>query len=174
MKSLSREFLGENPERKDLTVIFAVTLILLGTITYKSLPELKILPIWKSLLFLLTAADILAGAIGNFTKSTQAFYKNKPKKRIMFFFEHLLHIGFVILAIGHAWYCLALLAYTIGVGIFVNATDTLKQQEINASAVIIIGIILFNVAFPAPAVLVWLPSVFLIKLVFGFAIRRER
>lgn len=172
--AFSREFLGETPTRKDKTTIFSVTFALLGIIGYYNLPELSDMPIWKAILFMLMAFDIIAGAIGNFTKSSQSWYRNKPKKRVAFYFEHLIHIGLLVLAVGHAWYCFALLAYTIAAGLFVNYTDTLKQQEINAASVILIGLGIFTVAFPAPQLLLWLPSIFLIKLVMGFSVRRER
>lgn len=136
--------------------------------------ELTQMAIWRSILFMLMAFDIIAGAIGNFTKSSQEWYKNKPKKRVIFYFEHLIHIGLLILAIGHTEYLLALLAYTITAGLFVNYTNTLKQQEINAASTILLGIGIFSVAIPAPQLLVWLPAIFLIKLIMGFSVRRER
>ncbi len=172
--SFSREFVGETPTQKDIITILGVTFALLGIIGYYNLPELSDMPLWKAILFILVAFDILAGAIGNFTKSSQEWYKNKPKKRIMFYFEHLIHISILVLAVGHAWYCFGLLAFTIIAGLFVNYTDTLKQQEINAASVILIGLVVFYVVFPAPQILVWLPSIFLLKLIMGFSVRRER
>lgn len=172
--AFAREFLGENPTKKDKTTIFSVTFVLLGIIGYYNFTALSELPTWKASLYLLMAFDIIAGAIGNFTQSSQLWYKNKPKKRVAFYFEHFIHIGLLVLAVGHAWYCFALLAYTIVVGMFVNNTDSLKQQEINAASVILIGIGIFSVAFPAPQLLVWLPAIFLIKLIMGFSVRRER
>lgn len=173
-RTFVREFLGEHPTKKDKATIFGVTFVSLVLIGYKSFPELDNLPIWKAMLFMLMSFDIFAGAIGNFTLSTQIWYRNKPKKRVIFFFEHFIHIGLLIVAVGHPWYLLALLAYTIAVGLLVNATESLKQQEINAAAVVSIGLTLFYVAFPPPQILLWLPAVLLVKLVIGFAIRRER
>ncbi len=174
LSAFSREFLGETPRKKDKMTIFGVTFLLLGIIGYKSLPGLTNMPLWKTLLFLLVAFDILAGAIGNFTKSSQTYYKNKPKKRVIFYFEHFVHIGLLVLAVGHGWYSFGLLAYTIAAGLFVNYTGSLKQQEINAASVILIGLVLFYVVFPAPEILIWLPAILLIKLVMGFSVRRER
>ncbi|WP_066858145.1 hypothetical protein [Halodesulfovibrio spirochaetisodalis] len=170
----SREFLGETPTRRDKITIFSITFLLVGVVGYKSSPELAMLPMWKVILFLVTILDIFAGAIANFTKSSQIYYKNKPAKRIAFYFEHIIHIAFLVLTVGHMWYCVGLLAYTIAAGLFVNYTDSLKQQEINAAAVVCIGLVLFYVVVPVPQILVWLPSVFLVKLIFGFSIRRER
>lgn len=170
----AREFLGENPKSQDKVTIFGVTVLLLVAIWYNNSTELSEIDLWKVGLFMLMAFDIIAGAIGNFTKSSQLWYANKPKKRVIFYFEHLIHISLLVLAIGHAWYCFALLAYTIAAGLFVNYTDTLKQQEIHAASAIMVGIGLFSVLFPAPQVLVWLPPILLIKLIMGFSVRRER
>jgi hypothetical protein len=172
--AFSSEFLGESPTQKDKWTIFSVTFLLLGVIGYYNSSELGALPLWKAMLFVLIVFDIIAGAVANFTKSSQEWYKNKPMKRIAFYFEHILHIVFLVLAVGHLWYCAGLLAFTIITGLFVNYTNTLKQQEINAASVTLIGVVLFYVVFPAPQILIWLPSIFLIKLIMGFSIRRER
>ncbi|WP_281558309.1 hypothetical protein [Thalassomonas sp. RHCl1] len=174
LSAFSREFLGETPTQKDKLTIFSVTTVLLALIGYYNSAELTDIALWQSILFMLMAFDIIAGAIGNFTKSSQQWYKNKPKKRVMFLFEHFIHIGLLVLAVGHAWYCFGLLAFTIVAGLFVNYTETLKQQEINAASVILIGLVIFYVVFPAPPLLAWLPSIFLLKLVMGFSVRRER
>lgn len=174
MNALVREFLGENPTKKDLLIIWGMAILSIGTIGFKNWNELSGLPIWKTVLFLLILVDIFAGAIGNFTLSTQLWYKNKPKKRVVFYFEHLVHIGLLTLAVGHLWFSFGLLLYTIGAGLLVNYTKSLKQQEINASAVICIGLLIFYVALPVPQILIWLPAVLLIKLVMGFSVRRER
>lgn len=50
----------------------------------------------------------------------------------------------------------------------------LKQQEINAASVVCLGMGVFYILFPPPALLLWLPGVLLVKLVMGFALRRER
>lgn len=111
--SFSREFLGDTPTKKNQLILFGVTIISVGIVGYKNFNELLNLPIWKSILFLLILLDIFAGAIGNFTKSTQTHYKNNRKKRIIFLFTHIVHIGLLILAVGHIWYASALLAFTI-------------------------------------------------------------
>ena len=81
MNAFSREFLGENPTRKDQLTILGVTIASIAVIGYFNFDELSALPAWKAILFLLMLLDIFAGAIGNFTLSTQLWYKNKPKKR---------------------------------------------------------------------------------------------
>ncbi|MBB6461987.1 hypothetical protein [Flammeovirga kamogawensis] len=171
--AFSKEFLGDTPIKKDQIKIWGVTLFSIGCIVYSNFTELTELPIWKAILFIVMLLDIFAGAVANFTKSTQTHYKENTKKRIIFLFSHLLHIGFLVLAIGHAYYCFALLAYTITGGLIVNFTTSIKQQEINAATIFCVGILLFYVLFPAPHLLIWLPAILLIKLVIGFSIRRE-
>ncbi|GAA6134468.1 hypothetical protein NBRC116188_12570 [Oceaniserpentilla sp. 4NH20-0058] len=174
LAEFSKEFLGETPTQKDKLTILSVTVVLLVVIVYYNSAELSDIALWKSVLFLIVALDIIAGAIANFTKSSQEWYKNKPKKRVIFYFEHVIHIGLLTLAVGHTWYCFGLLVFTIVAGLFVNYTKTLKQQEVNAASVILIGIVVFYVVFPAPQILVWLPSIFLLKLIMGFSVRRDR
>lgn len=173
-KNFLSEFLGDAPTKKDQLVIFTTTFLLLGIIGYQNYLELSNLPLWKGGLFLLMALDIIAGAIANFTKSTQAHYKNDTQKRVTFLLMHFMHIGLLILAVGHWKYCLGLLGFTLMAAFIVNFTSELKQQEINAAALVCLGCVLFYVVFVPPAILSWLPAILLIKLVLGFAIRRER
>lgn len=173
-KVFSSTLLGENPKKNDQILIFSTTFLAIGVIGYFNFEELSKIPIWKSLLFLFIVLDIVAGAIANFTTSSQKYYKNDTTKRIVFLFTHFIHLGLLVLAVGHIWYCLAVLIFTIIGALIVNFTASLKQQEINASVIINLGIILFYVVFPAPQIIVWLPAILLIKLVFGFSINREK
>lgn len=172
--AFSREFLGETPKKGDQVLVFAITFIVMAIIGYKNYSDLSGMPIWKPILYLIMVLDIVAGAIANFTKSSQEYYKNNTQKRVTFLLMHFIHIGLLILAIGHLWYCLAVLIYTLIGSFIVNFTNKLKQQEINASVVVCLGVILFYVVFPAPQIIMWLPAILLVKLVFGFSIRRER
>lgn len=167
------EFLGDNPNKKDIIKISITTLIVTTIIGYFNYSEISGLPIWKAILFFIILADIFAGAVGNFTKSTQLKYSNNTKKRVSFLFAHIVHIGVLVLAVGHVYYGFGVLAFTIASGLIVNFTGTVKNQEINAAVAFCVGIILFYVVFPAPQILVWLPAILLVKLVFGFSIRRE-
>lgn len=167
-------FVGETPKKTELFIILGVSTVLTGVIAYANSNIFKNLPIWMVILFLIVTFDILGGAIGNFTQSTQIEYKNNPKKRVSFYFEHLLHIGLLTLTVGHGWYSFSVLAYSIIAGLFVNFTESLKQQEIYAATATIIGVVVFYVLFPAPQVLIWMPAIFFIKIVMGFSVKRER
>ncbi|MEM6723860.1 MAG: hypothetical protein AAF598_07460 [Bacteroidota bacterium] len=171
--AISREFLGDHPTKKDQLFIFGITFLCLGIIGYQNFDALAALPLWRSLLFLLMVLDIIAGAIANFTKSTQDHYRGDPRKRVTFLLMHFIHIGLLILAVGHLWYALALLVYTLIGAFIVNATSPLKQAEINAAVWVCLGCILFYVVVPPPTILMWLPAILLLKLVFAFAVRRE-
>ena len=173
IRAFAREFVGEKPRKIDLVTIFIFTFILLAVLGYCYRVELSEISIWKVALFLLMTFDIIGGAIGNFTKSTQQWYMKKPSKRITFYFEHLIHIFGLYLAVGYPWYCFGLLVFAIVGGMIVNYTRSLKQQEINAACIMLIGYVLFYVVFPAPYLLAWLPAIFLLKIVMGFSIKRE-
>lgn len=170
----SREFLGEHPTKKNQIIIFGTTFLAMGIIGFKNYTELSSLPIWRSVLFMVMVLDIVAGAIANFTKSTQDHYKNNPRKRITFLLMHFIHIGLVVVAVGHLWYCLGLLLFTLTSAFIVNTIHPLKKQEIYAAVSLCIGISVFYVVFTPPQILMWLPAILLLKLVFAFAIRRER
>lgn len=170
--AFSREFLGESPTKKDQVLVFSIAILVMGVIGYFNYEQLSAMPLWKPVLFLLMILDIVSGAVANFTKSTQLYYRNN-NKRVTFLLIHFIHIGLLVLAVGHIWYCLAVLAFTLAGALIVNFTKSLKQQEITAAVVVNLGIILFYVVFPAPQILNWLPGILLMKLVFGFAINRE-
>ena len=171
--AFSREFLGESPTRNDQVLIFSISFLVMGVIGYFNYEQLAEMQIWKSILFLVMIFDIASGAVANFTKSTQLYYRDNMK-RVIFLLIHFIHIGLIVLAVGHIWYCLAVLAFTLAGALIVNFIRSLKQQEITAAVVVNLGIVIFYVAFPAPEILNWLPGILLMKLVFGFAINRER
>ncbi len=171
--AFSREFLGDNPTKNNILLIFTTAFLVMGAVSYFNYEQLSTLPIWKLILFLVMILDIVSGAVANYTRSTQLYYQAHTK-RITFLLLHFVHIGLIVLAVGHIWYCLAVLGFTLAGAFIVNFTKILKQQEIIAAVIVNLGIILFYVVFPAPQILNWLPGILLMKLVFGFAINREK
>ena len=171
--AFSREFLGESPTRHDQVLIFSSAFLIMAFIGYFNYEQLSAMATWKLILFLVMILDIVSGAVANFTRSTQLYYKDTVK-RVAFLFMHFIHIGLIILAVGHAWYCFAVLSFTLAGALIVNFTRSLNKQEITAAVVVNLGIVLFYVVFPAPQILNWLPGILLMKLVFGFAINRGR
>lgn len=71
--------------------------------------------------------DIIAGALANFTKSTQKKYSNNDKSRIVFLGLHVIHMGLIYLGAGHLWYCVGILAYTLVGAYVVNCIRVLKD-----------------------------------------------
>lgn len=173
MKSaITREFLGENPTKLNQFLIFSTSLLLMTIVAYKNYNELSVLPIWKSIIFMLMVLDIVAGSIANFTKSTQAYYKDN-KKRITFLLMHIIHITLIVVSVGYLWYTFGLLAFTLIAAFIVNSIKSLKKQEICAAVLICIGLSIFYVLLTPPQILIWLPAILLIKLVFAFSVKRE-
>ncbi len=168
--NMFKEFLGETPKRKDVIAISSATTVLVSIIIYKNNELLSELAVWKIVLFATIAFDIVAGAIANYTESTQRYYGSYNSKRVTFL---IMHVAILYLAVGYLWFCLIILVYTIVSSLIVNFTKTLKQQEINTAMLAVIGSVLFFVIFPTLSLLLWFPMVIMLKLIIGFAVKRE-
>lgn len=170
-----KEWLGENPTLGDIWIIFGTAFLATVLLVAGYFDELRQLPLWRSILYVIVAFDIMGGAVANFTVSTDRYYAQNNNKRWMFFAEHVVHFILFYVAIGgNYWFWISIFAYTMISGIVVNLISERRVQEIVAPAFVTIGCILFygfNLLIP---LMTWFPAVFMIKIITGFAVQRTK
>lgn len=173
IKNSFKEWLGERPTRGDIYVVFGTALSATALLIAGYFDEISKLPIWKSLLFILVSFDIIGGAVANFTVSTDEYYTQNPKKRWLFFAEHIVHFSLFYLAIGgKIWFWILVFVYTMASAIIINLIQAKRVQELIAPAFVTVGCIIFysfNLLIPLMS---WFPAIFMIKIIIGFAVRR--
>lgn len=170
-----KEWLGENPTQGDLWYIFATAFLATGLLITCYFEELRQLQLWRSILFIIVSFDIIGGAVANFSVSTDRYYAQNRKKRWLFFAEHIVHILLLYVAIGgDYWFWISIFAYTMSAGVIVNLIPNKRIQELAAPALVSVGCIVFygfNLIIPLMS---WFPTVFMIKIILGFAVQRTK
>eukprot|EP01064_Diplonema_japonicum_P004644 TRINITY_DN1304_c0_g1_i1.p1 TRINITY_DN1304_c0_g1~~TRINITY_DN1304_c0_g1_i1.p1 ORF type:complete len:187 (+),score=55.86 TRINITY_DN1304_c0_g1_i1:953-1513(+) len=170
-----QEFLGERQSVSDLAMVVGFTT--LGTWYLRSdVPSLQAGG-WKCNAALMVIGDILAGAIGNFTKGTNDRYfigpeAEKYSARVHFYLVHF-HLLIVAALMNISLKATAFVsAYTIGSSLLVNALRGSSLHPVIAGTSFFTGL----VAFPALGLPKWfetLSVLFLGKLVVAFSLNHH-
>ncbi|HTF82134.1 MAG TPA: hypothetical protein VL947_10425 [Cytophagales bacterium] len=131
------------------------------------------LAMWKEILLILVVADIGAGIVSNFTKGTNDYYSQRPKERWKFIAMHLLHPTLFFWIFQETPLAFISIALSILVATaLVNSVHNRTQQSI-AAFFIILGISLVPLLQLYNPMTTWFLSVFMIKLLLAFGIRRH-
>lgn len=132
---------------------------------------------WRAALAVLLVADICCGVIANFTRGTDRYYAERPRNRWVFIAVHW-HLVVIALAIGDGvWFALAATAYTlIGAAVVNLLHGSMLQPPIGATllAVGLIGVVIAGAADAAPLLLLAAAALFVLKVVYGFAVTHFR
>jgi hypothetical protein len=170
-----KEWLGENPTWGDIGFIFGGAFLATGLLIDGYSDELRQLPLWRSILFVVVAFDIIGGAIANFSVSTDRYYSQNRKKRWLFFAEHMVHFLLLYLAIGgNIRFWVFIFAYTMVGGIIVDQIRERRIQEMAAPVFVTVGCLLFYGFDLLIPFMEWFPAVFMIKIILGFSVRRAK
>ena len=169
---LLKEFLGTTPRIKDIIQLLTISALATIAIYWSNISYFEEISGWKTFWFIVITFDIFAGAVGNFTKSTQRHYI-KNRKRIEFLLLHFLHLGGLYYVVGNFTFFISMYIFVVSSAMLVNSVESLKQKEIHAASLFIIGIMFFYMAFEIPQVIFWLPAIIMLKLLIGFSVKRE-
>ena len=172
--SVFKEWLGEKSTLGDILFTFGTALVGTLLLILGSYNELADLSLWQNILFSVVTFDIIGGCVANFTEPTDRYYASNNGKRWVFLAEHLVHITLLYIATGaYLLFWLSVFIYTIGSGAAVHTIKSGKLQQLAAAILVTIGCILFYGIYNAGTPLVqWFPALFMVKIIFGFAVRR--
>jgi hypothetical protein len=128
------------------------------------------LPWWRSLLAGLLIADIFAGCLANFTRSTNDYCAARSRARLVFIavHVHLLAVAW-LLGVG-GWQAVLVWAYTIIGALVVNALAGGRSQVFVAGALLCAGLALAILSLPAPPYFLLIAALFLVKVLYSFAV----
>lgn len=166
-----RELHGERATAADLLLTYGTALLAAASVLHAAGAALS--PGRQLVLGLLTL-DIAGGVTANFTPGTNAYYAQRPGLRLVYI---LLHTG---QPAGLGWLFpaeagkVALFAgYTLLATLAVNGIRASGDQRRWAAAFTTVGVLLLHRLAFGPDVLALLLTLFLVKLVPGFAVRPE-
>ena len=125
---------------------------------------------WRSAVAFLLVADIFAGCVANFTRSTNNYYAARGKQRLVFIAIHV-HVLIVawLLGIGF-WGALVVWGYTIAGAFVVNALKASQLQVLVAGVLLVFGIALIVLDLDAPRYFLVISLLFMVKVLFAFAV----
>lgn len=131
------------------------------------------LDLWKALIIGVLFFDVGGGVVANFTSSTNRYYQESPKLRILFLFLHVLQPAIVAFLVSdYRSFALFLAAYTVGSGLIINFIKKAEVQQSIASILTVIGITTLTLFNVAPPIMYAFGALFIVKILMGFSVRR--
>lgn len=160
-------------ESQTIGELLAIVLFGVGftTLLFFAFPEMtQNLPFWRSATAFLLIADIFAGCIANFTRSTNNYYAARDKQRLVFIAVHL-HIIIVGWLLGTGlWNSVIVWGYTIAAAFVVNALKGNQFQIFVAGVLFVFGISVIVLSVDAPKYFLVMSLLFMVKVLFAFAV----
>lgn len=170
MPSYLHDVFGES---QTIGEILAIALFGVGltTLLFFVFPEMTHnLPLWRSAIAYLLIADIFAGCIANFTRSTNNYYAARDKQRLVFIAIHA-HILIVAWLLGTGlWNSVIVWGYTIAGAFVVNALKGNQFQIFVAGVLLVLGISIIVLGVETPKYFLVISLLFMVKVLFAFAV----
>ncbi|BCE01347.1 hypothetical protein [Marinicellulosiphila megalodicopiae] len=154
--------------------IFSFSILSTILLLYIGWDFLSELALWKTIVAMVIVLDINAGLIANFTKGTNDFYQNEPKKRWIFISIHF-HVLIVAWLFEVESYSAVVISWvaTISVASMLNILKSSawsSMQRIVAAVCLGLGLILIMVLNWSNLVLQIVAMLFYIKVAYSFSV----
>ncbi len=166
------DVVGEDPSAGQLAATLAFAL---PTATVALVLASPPVASWRVVLAWLLLADIAAGCVANFTRSTNDFYAARPRQRLVFIAVHL-HLpvfGWLVGASESAGPLAAVWGLTIVSAFIVNALAGRDAQVFVGGLLLSIGLVA-TTALTMPTLVRLASALFLTKVAFSFAVDHFR
>ena len=161
---------GESPSKREIAVVLAFGIGAALWLTLGLRAESSGLPWWRLLIAALVITDIAAGCVANFTRSTNDFYATRPRNRWLFIAVHG-HVLLVAAALGVDLVpALAVWAYTVLAASVVNALAGAPAQRVDAGVLLAAALVWIPQLDGVAAPLVVVHCLFVLKVVYAFAV----
>ncbi len=161
------DVIGEAPDPRELVVV-ALFGVAVATLLLARLPGSD-LGLGRGALAWLLIADIAAGCLANFTRSTNDYYAARPSHRWAFIavHVHLLAVGWLVGELTGS--VVGLWAYVVVGAAVVNALAGRPRQVFVAGLLLAVGLVL-AVALQLSPVMRAVAALFLLKVLYAFAV----
>ena len=165
------EVLGKESTLAELLMIFLTSTLGTFGLFYFTSTEWNQLPLWKTILLFLLIFDIFAGFIANLTLSTNNYYKENQKLRLVFIAIHIQPLIFSFLLNDYFYICLIVWIYTLITVLSISALQKYPAQRVLAGCFVMIGLIsLLLYSNPLPNLLLVSLTFFHLKVTYSFAV----
>lgn len=165
------EVLGKESAPAELVMIFITSSLSTLALFYFTREEWNQIPFWKVAILFLLIFDVSAGFIANLTLSTNNYYKENQKLRLIFITIHIQPLIFAYLLNGYFYICLITWIYTLITALSINALQKHPAQRVLAGCFVMIGLIgLLLYSNPIPNLLLISLAFFHLKVTYSFAV----
>lgn len=165
---------GKSPSARETVAVLAFGLGVAAWLMLGLHAEYATLPWWRSTIAALVIADIAAGCVANFTRSTNDFYATRPRNRWVFIAVHG-HVLALAAALGaDLWTALAVWAYTVAAAAVVNLLAGTAKQTFIAGLLLAVGLVWIPQRHGVAAPLLVAYCLFVLKVVYAFAVDHHR
>ncbi len=145
----------------------AVSALLLVT-TYN---EWSAISLWRQIVLVVLAFDIGGGIVGNFSYSTNRYYRRNARARLTFILYHVQPVAFAFL-LGNSYpVAIGVTIYTIVAALITNAVVDHPAQRIIGASFMLAGVIVLLLTIRGvPEILMALFALYMFKVIYGFAV----
>lgn len=165
------EVFGKEATLAEILMLLLASLIAVLGLFIFTPTEWNELAFWKTSLLFLLIFDVFAGFIANLTLSTNNYYQENRKLRLVFIAIHIQPLIFALLLGGYFQVCLFIWAYTVAAAFFVNAMKAYPAQKTLAASLVTLGLTgLLLVSHGLPLVLLTALVFYHLKVVYSFSV----
>ncbi|HNN06452.1 MAG TPA: hypothetical protein PKN56_23055 [Leptospiraceae bacterium] len=131
------------------------------------------LPLWKICILSTLMLDICGGVIANLSISTNLYYQENRKIRLIFLGVHIFQPAvFAVLIPENAYYFITVFLVTFSSGLLIHFIRDIEQQQNLASFCIAAALPIFALFALSSSVLYAFGPLYMLKLILGFSVRR--
>jgi hypothetical protein len=171
MPTYLHDVFGEEITAAELWMILTVSTGTTMTLFAFTQDEWSLLPLWKIVPLFLLIFDIMAGFIANLTFSTNNFYRDRPKNRLVFIILHIQPLIFSFLMNGYLLACFVIWVHTLVSALLVNRMQKYPAQKPLAGGLVAIGLLVLLLNSAAlPLLLIFSLAFFQLKVIYSFAV----
>lgn len=164
---------GESPTLDEILITYVAAIFSAATVYWLCLPYG--ISVWHRVLLIIIAADIGAGVVANYTGSTNLYYSQNPRSRMIFIISHLLHPAVFCYALGTlAVVDAVVVTYTVCGSFVINQIKDTRNQEKWAAFFVVCGFTLLSLFADIQLLKFWFYGLFMVKLLLAFAVRRHK
>ena len=131
------------------------------------------LPLWKYILLFIIFIDITGGVVANLSSSTNQYYKDRNKLRIIFLLLHIIQPALMLLVFPKNYqYLLFIYLFTLGSSFILFKIKSSELQQNIAALFLVVGITISFLIKLNIFTLYLFGILYMIKLILGFSVKR--
>lgn len=173
LPSYLHELFGEEQSLRAIAAIVAAGLLIASALFIRFPGITEGVPLWRGTAAFLLVFDIAAGCLANFTASTNAYYRARPRLRLIFIAVHI-HLPLVAALLGiHLWEAVLVWLATVIGALAVNAMRSRRQLPA-AGAMLAFACAWVPMLPDIEPFMLAVSLLFMLKVVFSFGVDHER